>query len=253
MGRLNERIALVTGAGDGIGRAIAKDFSSEGATVIINDLHLEKAEETAHEITTLGGTAHAICADVCDAAAVQNMMSEIDKKFDRLDILVNNAGVIVRADFRYMDEEKVSQSLETNLNGPIRCMREAFPLLQKSEHGAIVNLSSVMAEQYLRQLSLYSLTKGAVETLTRTVALEFAPFGIRVNYIAPGYIDTKMTERFLRNPYFKDALIEKTAQKRLGSPHHIAKAVTFLASDDAEFITGTGLTVDGGITLSILS
>ncbi|MEM7619931.1 MAG: SDR family oxidoreductase [Pseudomonadota bacterium] len=252
MTRLAERIALVTGAGSGIGRAIAQDFSVHGARLIINDIDLEKAEETADLIRQAGGEAYAIQADVCSINDVTAMMEEVKSKFGVLDILVNNAGVIVRSDFRHMDEEKTQQSLETNLNGPIRCIREAFALLQQSQHGAIVNVSSVMAIQYLRQLSLYSVTKASIEALTRTVAFEFAPYGIRVNYVAPGYIDTKMTEKFLRNPHFKNALIEKTAQKRLGTPQHIAKAVTFLASGDAEFITGTGLTVDGGITLSIL-
>lgn len=252
-GRLAGRLALVTGAGGDIGRAIAEDFAQQGARLIINDLYLEHAENTAAAIREMGGEAYAMQADISRYEDVCDMMATIKKDFEKLDILVNNAGVIVRADFRHMDEEKVSQSYETNVNGTIRCTREAFDLLQASEHAVVVNISSVMAVQYLRQLSMYSMAKAAIEALTRTVALEFAPYNIRVNYIAPGYIDTNMTERFLRNPHFRESLVEKTAQKRLGTPQNIAKAATFLVSDDAEFITGSGLTVDGGITLSILA
>ena len=251
MQRLNGRIALVTGAGGGIGRAIAHAFAAEGALVHVTDVDAATADAVTGEIRAAGGAAEARGLDVTDAAAVLAMFARLKTAHGKLDILVNNAGLNVRSDFRHMTDADWLKIRETNLDGVVRLSRDGFALLQASGKGVIVNLASIMAERGMRQLTAYSATKGAVAALTRGLAVEYAPFGIRANYLAPGFVETALTERVLRNKTINQALIDQTPLRRFGTPEDIAKAAVFLASDDAAFITGTGLTVDGGMSASL--
>ena len=251
MQRLNGRIALVTGAGGGIGRAIAHAFAAEGALVHVTDVDAATADVVTGEIRAAGGAAEARGLDVTDAAAVLAMFARLKTAHGKLDILVNNAGLNVRSDFRHMADTDWLKIRETNLDGVVRLSRDGFALLQASGKGVIVNLASIMAERGMRQLTAYSATKGAVAALTRGLAVEYAPFGIRVNYLAPGFVETALTERVLRNKTINQALIDQTPLRRFGTPEDIANAAVFLASDDAAFITGTGLTVDGGMSASL--
>ena len=251
MGRLKGKIALITGAGSGIGRAIATAFAAEGAHVEVTDIDPVAAETVAFEILAAGGSAKWSFLDVTAAAIVLDVFARQKDAHGKLDILVNNAGLNVRGDFRHMTDADWDKIRGTNLDGVVRLARDGFELLRLSGNGVILNLASIMAERGLRQLTGYSATKGAVAALTRGLAVEYAPFGIRVNYIAPGFVETALTERILRNPHLAQALIDQAPMRRLGTPEDIAKAAVFLASDDAAYITGTGLTVDGGMSAAL--
>jgi NAD(P)-dependent dehydrogenase (short-subunit alcohol dehydrogenase family) len=252
--RLEKRIALVTGAGSGIGRAIALTFAEAGATVIAADIEGDATQAIVAEIVAQGGHAVGQRCDVTSADDVAALLTLVRTQHGRLDILVNNAGLNVRSDFRHLSDADWQTIRGTNLDSIIRLSRDAFALLQTAGDAGgavIINLASIMAERGMRQLTAYSATKGAVKALTRGLAVEYAPYGIRVCYLAPGFIETKLTERVLRNAIINKALIDQTPLKRFGTPDDIAKAALFLASDDASFITGSGITVDGGMTAGL--
>jgi NAD(P)-dependent dehydrogenase (short-subunit alcohol dehydrogenase family) len=247
MRRLEDKIALVTGGGAGIGRAIAETFAREGAHVAVADRDGKAAKEVADAIVKANGAAVAHEVDVTDTAQVKALMAAIEAKHGRLDILVNNAGVGERADFRHMSDEAWERVWAVNLDGTVRCAREAFDLLKASGNGSIVNLSSVMATKHTRQMSVYSATKGAVSALTRSIAVEYAPYNIRVNCLCPGYVETALIGRYTANPMIAKGLLAQTPLRRFGTPQDIANAALFLASDEAAYITGSSLHVDGGM------
>lgn len=249
--RFEGRTAIVTGAGAGIGRAIAQSLAAEGAFVLVTDIDGEAARGVAEEIAAMAGAAEALSVDVTSKADVALLVQRTTTSHGKLDILINNAGLNVREDFRHLKDEDWEKIRGTNLDGVVRLSRDCFDLLRVAGKAAIVNLSSIMASRGLRQLAAYSATKGAVAALTRSLAVEYAPFGIRVNYLAPGFIETALTERILKNPRFNQALIDQTPLKRFGTPDDVARAALFLASDDAAFITGSGLAVDGGMAAGL--
>ena len=197
MRRLEDKIALVTGAGAGIGRAVAETFAREGAHVVVADRDGEAARETADAIVKNNGAAQAETIDVTDTVEVKALMQRIADKFGRLDVLVNNAGVGERSDFRHLDDAAWDKVWKTNVDGTVRCAREAFALLKASGKASIINLSSVMATKHTRQMSVYSATKGAVSALSRSLAVEYAPYGIRVNALCPGYVETALIGRYM--------------------------------------------------------
>lgn len=251
MGRLDGKIALVTGSGNGIGFAIARVFAREGAAVWIADIDGQAAERTRGEILAAGGQATAIAVDVTRGQDLVHMFRAVEIADGRLDVVVNNAGINVRADFRHLTDADWVKIREVNLDGVVRIARDAFPLLKASGRGALVNVSSIMGRRGLRQLAGYSATKGAVTALTKALAVEYAPFGIRVNAVAPGFVETALTERVLRNPMISKALIEQTPLRRFGTGEDIAHAAAFLASDEAAFVTGAELAVDGGMSAGL--
>jgi NAD(P)-dependent dehydrogenase (short-subunit alcohol dehydrogenase family) len=251
MARLDGRIALVTGAGSGIGRAICVAMAAEGAVIEVTDVDAAAAEAVSAAISAAGGTARGSVLDVTDAGSVAAALAAVKSAHGKLDILVNNAGLNVRADFRHMTDEDWVKIRGTNLDGVVRLSRDGFGLLRDSGRGVILNLASIMAVRGMRQLTAYSATKGAVAALTRGLAVEYASFGIRVNYLAPGFVETALTARILKNPRLAEALIDQAPMRRLGTPEDIAKAAVFLVSDDAAYITGTGLTVDGGMSAAL--
>jgi len=251
MRRLEDKIALVTGSGAGIGRAIAETFAREGAFVVVADRDEAAAQETAASIVKANGAASSHAVDVTDTAQVKSLMQAIGEAHGRLDVLVNNAGVGERSDFRHLSDEAWERVWSVNLDGTVRCAREAFDLLKASGNASIVNLSSIMASKHTRQMAVYSATKGAVSALSRSLAVEYAPYGIRVNTLLPGYVETALIGRYLSNPMIAKALLTQTPLRRFGTPQDIANAALFLASDDAAYITGAALNVDGGMATTL--
>ncbi|HTP36770.1 MAG TPA: SDR family oxidoreductase [Methyloceanibacter sp.] len=251
MRRLDDKIALVTGGGAGIGRAIAETFAREGAKIIIADRDGAAAKEVADAIVKSNGAASAHEVDVTDTAEVKKLMEEIGAAHGRLDVLVNNAGVGERGDFRHLSDEAWERVWSVNLDGTVRCAREAFDLLKASGKASIINLSSIMATKHTRQMAVYSATKGAVSALSRSLAVEYAPYGIRVNTLLPGYVETALIGRYLSNPMIAKALLTQTPLRRFGTPQDIANAALFLASDEAAYITGASLNVDGGMATTL--
>ncbi|MEQ1646988.1 MAG: SDR family NAD(P)-dependent oxidoreductase [Hyphomicrobiaceae bacterium] len=251
MGRLIGKIALITGAGNGLGKATAQLFAAEGAIVYVSDVDGASAEAVVAEIATRGGQAVAVTADVSRGQDVLAMFRTVSTQHGRLDVIVNNAGLNVRSDFRHMTDADWVKIREVNLDGVVRVARDGFDLLKASGRASLINIASIMGKRGMRQLTAYSTTKGAVTALTKGLAVEYAPFGIRVNAVLPGFVQTAMTARVLRNPAIMDALVNETAMRRLGTPDEIAKAVLFFASDDSAYCTGSELAVDGGMTASL--
>jgi NAD(P)-dependent dehydrogenase (short-subunit alcohol dehydrogenase family) len=179
------------------------------------------------------------------------MLRTAEQAWGHLDILVNNAGLNVRSDFRHLSEADWEKVRDVNLDGVVRVAREGFELLRKSKRGSLINIASIMADHGMRQLVAYTVTKGAVVALTKGLAVEFAPFDIRVNALCPGFVETNLTARALKIPQFAKALIDKTPMRRFGRPEEIAAAAAFLASDEASFVTGAALVVDGGMTAQL--
>lgn len=251
MQRLEGRIALVTGAGAGIGLAIARLLAAEGAHVWVTDVDGAAAEAGAAAIRADGRAATARTLDVSRGQDVTAVLRDLSQTHGRADIVVNNAGLNVRSDFRHLSDADWVKIREVNLDGVVRIARDAFDLLKASGRGSLVNVSSIMGRRGLRQLAGYSATKGAVTALTKALAVEYAPYAIRVNALAPGFIETALTERVLRNPAINKALLDQTPMRRFGTAEDVARAALFLASDDAGYVTGAELVVDGGMSAGL--
>lgn len=249
--RLNEKIAVVTGAAAGIGLAISRVFAREGAQVYLTDIDGEGAERAAEAIKAEGFQATAMAVDVSKGQDVTALYRSIEQGPGRIDALVNNAGLNVREDFRHLSDADWVKIREVNLDGVVRVARDGFNLLRASGKGSLINVASIMGHRGLRQLAGYSATKGAVSALTRALAVEYAPYGIRVNALAPGFIETALTERVLRNPMINKALIDQTPLKRFGTGEDVAAAALFFACDESAFVTGAELAVDGGMSAGL--
>ena len=239
------KVALVTGAAQGIGRAIALLLAQKGADIVVSDINLEKAEETVREIETIGRRAMAIRADVANTNDVERMVEAILGRFGQIDILVNNAGITRDKLILRMTEEDWDAVLNVNLKGTFNCTKAVVRHMSKQRRGKIVNIASVVGEMGNVGQANYSASKAGVIGFTKTIAREFAQRGINVNAIAPGYIETPMTEVLPEK--VKEELRGMIPMGRLGRPGDVAEAVLFLVSEASRYITGQVLNVNGGI------
>ena len=245
--RLSGRTAIVTGGSQGIGRATAMQFAREGAQVVVADVNAEAGTATAEAIADAGGTAQFVACNVADRSAVDALIEATLEAFGTLDILVNNAGITRDATLKKMDAEAFRAVIEVNLEGVFHCTQAAYPHLSASDHGRVLNAASVVGLYGNFGQTNYVASKSGVIGMTRTWAREFGRDGITVNAVAPGFIDTPMVETVPDKVI--NSLTEKTPLGRLGTPADIANAYTFLASDEAAFITGAVLSVDGGLVM----
>lgn len=242
-------IALVTGGSAGIGRAVAIDLAAKGATVVINyNRSREGAEETLNVIREAGGKAAIVKADVSDPDEVDAMFAKIKKHFKKLDILVNNSGVTRDGYLMMMSREAFDTVIKTNLYGCYYCTQGAIRLMCAAKNGgAIVNISSTSGVVGQEGQANYSASKGAIVSFTKTVAKEYARHGIRANVVAPGFIDTRMTQA--NRKLLEEKYMQYIPMGRFGEPQEIANVVTFLASDLASYITGKAIVADGGLIM----
>lgn len=247
---LDGRVALVTGAASGIGRATAETLARLGATVVITDRDAAAAETAARDLIGAGLTAAARQMDVTDEAGVTRAIGDAADHHGRLDILVASAGTGARMPAEEMPTERWQDVVDVNLTGSFRCAREAGRLMLQQEGGAIVFVASIMGlvGGGLYPNPAYQATKGALVNLTRTLALDWAPQGVRVNGVAPTFARTPLTETLLKEPGMEQAILDATPLARLVEPAEVAAAIAFLASDAASMITGVTLPVDGGWT-----
>jgi NAD(P)-dependent dehydrogenase (short-subunit alcohol dehydrogenase family) len=249
--RLQDKVALITGSGSGIGKATALLFGREGAKVMSVDLMADTAQATAREIKDGGGQADSLQADVSVAADVERMVSTTVERFGRLDVLVNNAGIEVVMPIVQVPEEMWDRLIDVNLKGVFLGCKYAIPQMIKQGGGAIVNTASIAGLRGFATFGTYSASKGGVVLLTKTLAVEYAAFNIRINCVCPGIIRTPMLERGLTAVPNPEEALELFRQAhplgRLGEPEEVAQAMLFLASDEASFITGVPLPIDGGI------
>ncbi len=243
-----KEVALVTGSSRGIGRGIALELARAGYAVCVNYVEQQAAaEETAAEIRRLGGEAIVVQADVADGEAVRRMVAETEREFGAVTLLVNNAGLSWQGLFQEMDDALWQRLFDVNVTGARNAIQAVLPQMLARQQGNIVNISSMWGLRGASCEVAYACTKAALVGLTRSLAMELAPSGIRVNAVAPGCIDTDMMA--VLGEETRQMLVEETPLGRLGTPEDIARAVRFLASEQASFFTGQILTADGGFTV----
>ena len=242
---LKTKVALITGAAQGIGKAVTLVLARHGADVVVADVNIEKAQETAREVEALGRAAMAVRVDVTRFEDVEKMVEAAVQRFGKIDILINNAGIARDKLILRMTEEDWDTVLNVNLKGTFNCTKAVIKHMSKQRSGKIVNIASVVGMMGNPGQANYSASKAGVIGLTKTIAREFAARGINVNAIAPGYIQTPMTEVLPEKA--KEELKRLIPMERLGQPEDVAHAVLFLVSEASSYITGNILNVNGGI------
>jgi 3-oxoacyl-[acyl-carrier protein] reductase len=248
MNILKDEIAIVTGASGGIGRAVAVELAKEGATVVVNyKEHQDDAYDVVAEITGGGGLAVPFQTDVTSEAQVRNLLDFVLREFGRIDVLVCNAGIVRDQLAAAMTLDEWEEVIQTHLRGTFLCTREAIRPMMSRKRGSIINISSVAAERGSRGHCNYAAAKGGINALTRALAVELAPKKIRVNAVSPGVIVTGMTKRI--RDLASEEILDHIPLRRFGQPDEVARAVRFLASKEASYITGAVLPVTGGLGL----
>ena len=244
---LKGKVALVTGGGQGIGQVIGNHLAKIGAHVVFGDINLKNAEKSAEDVSASGGKASAILLNVTDPENVKVAFDSIKSEFKSLDILINNAGITKDGLFVRMKEDDWDRVLAVNLKGSFLCGQQAAKHMMKQRQGAIVNIASIVGIMGNAGQANYSASKAGLIGLTKTMARELAPRNITVNAIAPGFIDTEMTQ--VLDEKIKDKLVEQIPLSRLGLPEDIAHSVVFLVSSSSSYITGQVLNVNGGMLM----
>jgi NAD(P)-dependent dehydrogenase (short-subunit alcohol dehydrogenase family) len=248
---MNNSVVLITGALTGIGRATALAFAHEGARLVVSGRRDEAGQALVTELRAAGAEAEFVRADVRHESDVQNLVDQTVSRFGRLDVAINNAGTEgTPGPIIAQTAESYAASFDTNVLGVLLSMKHELRVMQPQGSGSIVNLSSTMGHRGAAGASLYTASKHAVEGLTKSAALEGAAFGVRVNAVAPGPIETAMLDRFTGNADRKAGLVAGVPLKRAGRPEEIADAIVFAASSKASFITGQIIAVNGGKTAS---
>ncbi len=248
MGRLANKNAIVTGSARGIGKSIALKLAEEGANVVIVDVIQDAAEETAKEIQALGRKSFAMKVDVTNYKEVEEMINKTKTDLGTLDILVNNAGITRDNLILRMTPDDFDLVLNINLKGVFNGIKAAFPVMMKQRSGKIVNIASIIGMIGNAGQANYSASKGGVIALTKSAARELAARGVCVNAVAPGFIQTAMTDKLQESD--KEKILVQVPMGRMGQPEDVAKAVLFLASPDSDYITGQVVVVDGGMVMS---
>lgn len=244
--RLKDRVALITGGGTGIGAATARLFAEEGAAVCVTGRRKAPLDEIVTAIEATGGRALAVSGDVAITEDCQRMVDQTTASFGKIDVLVNNAGTATLMDADETSDELWDQTIATNLSGAFRLIRAVLPGMIARGAGNIVNVSSILAQTGMKKSAAYSASKAGLDQLTRVLAVEYADRGIRVNAVAPGWVDTPMTESVQAHAAMYERLKKKHPMDRFGAPEEVAQAILYLASDQASFTTGSVLMVDGG-------
>lgn len=253
--RLKGKIAVITGAGRGIGRAIALRLAEEGAHVVAADIDQASAEDTANQIESLGAESLALKVDVCSGDQVKAMVAAAVNRFGRIDILVNNAGITIAKPVVEFEEAEWDRMIDVNLKGVLRCSQEAAKIMIDQNSGKIINIASESGKTGRPIFSIYGATKFAIVGFTQGLAMELAPYRINVNAVCPGIVDTEMWEELdrvlsKRENLPKGAALKKRIKKiplgRLESPEDVAGLVAFLASSDADYMTGQAVNITGG-------
>ena len=247
MARFNQKVVVVTGAGSGIGAASAKRFASEGASVVLVGRTEQKLEKTLAALTP-GNHLIAPC-DVGEAEQVETLSRRVLEKYGQVDVLVNNAGVIVQGRIHEVALDDWKQLMKVDLDGVFYCIHYFMPALLSSK-GNVVNITSVSGLGGDWGMSIYNAAKGAVTNFTRALAMDYGTDGVRINAVCPGFTLTELTEEVESNQQLLNKFYERIPLARAGQPDDIAAAVAFIASDDAAYITGVNLPVDGGLTAS---
>jgi NAD(P)-dependent dehydrogenase (short-subunit alcohol dehydrogenase family) len=255
--RLQDKVAIITGAGRGIGRATAEKFVAEGAAVVIAELDPEPGEETAQRLTAQGGRARFIRCDITDEESVRRTVEQTLAHFGRLDILVNNAGVNTYFDATEMTQEEWDQAMAVDLKGAWLCAKYALRPMKAARRGSIVNIASIHAIMTTEGMFPYAAAKAGLVGMTRSLALDYGPYGIRVNAVCPGWTHTRLVDEWLARQPDPEAALRRVAElhplRRIASPAEVANLIAFVASDEASFITGAMLLVDGGLSARFAS
>ncbi len=245
--KLKDKVAIITGAAKGIGKAIAIEFVKEGAKVVVADIDFEGAQKTVEELKKMGGEAIAVKVNVADPDDVRSMVEKAVEKFGKVDILINNAGIAIQKPALDMTLEEWRRIIDVNLTGVFLCSQAAARVMVKHGGGVIINMASMLGFIAIPKRSAYCASKAGVIGLTKELAVEWAKYGIRVVGVAPGWVATRrvieLTKKGIVN---EEAVKMMTPMGRMAKPEEVAKLMVFLASDDASFITGDTILIDGG-------
>ena len=246
--RLKDKVAIVTGAASGIGKATATVFAEHGAKVVVADINEDSANQTVTTIRDAGNKAIYVQTDVTTLDNTERMVQETLNTYGKLDILVSSAGIAMRLPVADLPEEDWHRCLNVNLTGVYLCAKAAIPTMQKNGGGSIINLSSIYGLVGADVRAAYVASKGGVTNLTRGMALDYAEDNIRVNCICPGFVETPLVAGVIKTPEEYKTLADKHPMRRLAQPEEIAYGALYLASDESAFVTGIALPIDGGYT-----